>query len=407
MNPNGSVDLAATNRIMATNGRVLGIYFFLVVALSFFTLSYGFSKGEVTERESNYLLSSLPQLPTHSTPRTSLVIERLTSLTVALGLVTFLSLAMKRTSGWSGVGAMLVCIASSPVMISLASTATPDICLVALLSTPFLRIVRRPSAFFAVLAGALLLSLGILAEGDLVLFGGTYLQGIQGSENVSLLFVGLGIVTVVSSWLVGITVQAWLEGKLDADDSRLLRLAAAGVVLVVPFACIVIGSARLMNVFQYLERMDITLACAWIAIALAVGQIRLRMPEAHFFPILLVVVAAKITWVHALQPERDVHQGSAIVARAIAHAISDRGTVLIDTPVDPIFRWTLLTECAKQDAHAPKHCWMIVAEDEHRSRASAPNEVRRFISPDGRKLILLKSEISTAAESASQAALVR
>ena len=388
--------------------RFLPLYLFLVIALSGIALGYGFTHGEVTEREASYLLAGMAENSSHAK---SLVAERSTSLAIAIGFVALLAVAMKRSAGWWGVGAMLVGLATSPVMMQIASTATPDICLVALLSVPVIQIIRQPSVFGAIVAGTFLLLVGLVIHADLVLFGGRLSASLQGAGlqllSMSTVVVGFGLVTVYSSWLIGITAEAWANGKFDHAESERLRKAAATAVILVPLACIVIGSIRLMGVFQYLERVDITLAAAWIVLALAIGQIRLRMPEAHFFPILVVVIAAKITWVHALQRERDLHQSSAVVARAVAHAVTDHESVMIDTPVDPVFRFTLLSACGNNKPQANASHWMIVSGDENLSPALAANVVRRFVFPDGRTLKVLKSNGPKSAISSEEPALAR
>lgn len=290
---------------------------------------------------------------------------------------------------------MLVGWASSPVLITLASSATPDMGLVGLASVMIVRLLHQPSVRAAVWGGMLLFLLGITIHADLVLGGGSLIALAEtvnpSGWSTSLVAVTLGTFTIVTSWSIGITIEAWHQGKLRDDESQRLQRVGAVLVIAVPILCIAIGSIRLMGVFQYLERVDITLAFAWIALSIAVAQVWLRMPTAHFFPILLTVIAAKVTWVHALGQERDLRQGSAVVARAMASSVNDRGPVLIDAPVDNVFRYTLYRECVRTPESLAAHPWLVTAADRDAKAMFNSEVVGRFQFPDGRTIELLKA----------------
>lgn len=394
MNPALSVNATTRPPNDQVSRRISRFYLFLVIAMTGIALIYGYWRGEVTEQEARYFLAtrSVDSLPT-----TNLVLERSISVAIGVMMTSLLAIAMRRAHGWCGVGAMLAGLASSPVLIYLASSATPDIGLVGLASVMFVRLLSQPSARAAVLGGMLLLFVGMTIHADLVL-GGGYLTALVRELDplgwaTSVVAVAIGTFTVVTSWFIGVTVEAWNKGKLNAQDSRLLHQGGAALVIAVPVLCIAIGSIRLMTVFQYLERVDITLAFAWIAFSIAVAQVWLRMPVAHFFPILLTVLAAKVTWVHALGQERDLRQGSAVVARAVADAVNDRGPVLIDAKVDNVFRYTLYHESARTPESLAANPWLVTVADRDEMSMSGSQVAGRFRLADGRAIELLRAGI--------------
>lgn len=392
MNPLLSDSAATCSPNDSMSQGISRFYLFLVIVMTGAALFYGFWRGEVTEQEATYFLAtrSVDSLPT-----TNVFLERSISISIAMVMTSLLAIAMRRTHGWWGMGAMLVGLASSPVLMYLASSATPDIGLVGLASVMFVRLLSQPSARAAVLGGMLLLFVGMTIHADLVL-GGGYLTALVRELDppgwaTSVVAVAIGTFTVVTSWFIGVTVEAWHKAKLNAQDSRLLQQGGAALVIAVPVLCIAIGSIRLMSVFQYLERVDITLAFAWIAFSIAVAQVWLRMPVAHFFPILLTVLAAKVTWVHALGQERDLRQGSAVVARAVTDSVHDHGPILIDAPVDNVFRYTLYHESVRTPESLAANPWLVTVADRDEKSISGSEVVGRFKFPDGRAIELLRA----------------
>jgi len=373
--------------------RISRLYMFLAILMTGIAIVYGYWRGEVTEQEATYFLSTRS---VDSIPHTSLMLERSISEAIAAVMVSLLAVGMVRAHGWWGMGAMLVGCASSPVLMYLSSSATPDVGLVGIGSVMFVRLLNQPSMRASVGSGVLLFLLGITIHADLVLGGGivstTALKMNPPGWATSVVVVGLGIFTVVSSWIIGVTVEAWHQGKLNDTESRCLERSAAVLAIAVPVVCIAIGSIRLMSVFQYLERVDITLACAWIGLSIAAAQVWLRMPAAHFFPILLAVIAAKITWVHALGQERDLRQGSAVVARAISGCVKDHGAVLIEAPVDNVFRFTLYKGCARTPDFLAANPWLIMPAEPSKVSMLSAQFVGRFKFPDGHAVDLIRAD---------------
>ncbi len=125
-----------------------------------------------------------------------------------------------------------------------------------------------------------------------------------------------------------------------------------------------------------MERVHIITACAWLGLVMAIVQVRLRHWEGQFFPILLVAIAVKVVWVHALAKERDIERGSAILARAVAQTIPSGASLESSIPVDSIFAYTLWAGTKPIHANGPAgHFALRKVSNSHPTISSPPSAI--------------------------------
>jgi hypothetical protein len=256
--------------------------------------------------------------------------------------------------GWFAVATLATVIASSPIIITLSTSATPDALLLLALMVPFhrwwaFRMARQATAphmgkwCFVGLLGLLGLGLAGLAD---ILCGRGRIEHVFTNKDpfqlgLSMIMTGSAVYTLlVGTALAGIC-QRWSEGKASDRLARWWERGLAFVSIRIPLAALILAVYRMMTVYPAMERVHIITACAWIGLVLAIVQVRLRHWEGQFFPILLVAIAVKVVWVHALARERDIERGSAILARAVAQAIPSGASLESSVPVDSIFAYTL------------------------------------------------------------------
>jgi hypothetical protein len=327
----------------------------LLLVGTFFVLAYGYWMADPTPREATWLLRLSPALTSWRNTGVDFVTAARTGSLVVTSLVLMYCLAnVRRSMGWFGVATLAMVMASSPIIATLSTSATPDALLLFALLLPIhrwwaSRMARQATAphmgkwCFVGLFG--LLGLGLAGLADILCGRGKIEHVFTNNDpfqiGLSMIMTGSAIYTLlVGTALAGIC-QRWSEGKTTPRLARWWERGLAFLSIRIPLAALILAIYRMISVYPAMERVHIITACAWMGLVLAIVQVRLRHWEGQFFPILLVAIAVKVVWVHALAKERDIERGSAILARAVAQSIPNGASLESSVPVDSIFAYTM------------------------------------------------------------------
>lgn len=342
-------------------------YATLLFVGTFFVLAYGYWLPDPTPREATWLLRLAPVLTDwRGTGIDFVAVARTASLLVTSLVLAFCLVNVRRSMGWFGVAALAMVIASSPIIVTLSTSATPDALLLLALVLPVqrwwaARMARQATAphmgkwCFVGLLG--LLGLGLAGLADILCGRGKIEHVFTNNDpfriGLSMIMTGSAIYTLlVGTALAGIC-QRWSEGRTSARLARWWERGLAFVSIRIPLAALILAIYRMMSLYPAMERVHIITACAWLGLVMAIVQVRLRHWEGQFFPILLVAIAVKVVWVHALAKERDIERGSAILARAVAQTIPSGASLESSIPVDSIFAYTLWAGTKPIHANGP------------------------------------------------------
>jgi hypothetical protein len=349
---------------LGTTPWVLSSYLVLLLVGLFFVIIYGFLQADAMPREGTWLLRWRSVL---AVPRDAgispLLVGRTLSLVVTSIVLCYCLWTVRRRIGWYGVGVFATILVSSPIIAILSTSATPDSLLLAALVLPLFSMwagrmaVRSDSASmgrwcFVGLVG--LLGLGLSGLADILCGKGKIEHFFTNNDpwriGLSMIMVGCAIYTLMVGTALAAVGQRWADGRVSSASAGWWQRGLAFLSIRVPMAALVLVIYRMLREFSAMERVHIITACAWVALVWAIVQVRLRHWEGQFFPILLVAIAVKIVWVHALVRERDIERGSAMVARAVARSIPSGGALEGSIPVDSVFAYTLWAETRPSEA---------------------------------------------------------
>lgn len=247
----GSSEGSSARRLPASP-TVRSIYATLLLVGTFFVLSYGFWVPDPTPREATWLLRLSPVLTNwRSTGIDFVTISRMCSLVVTMCLLTFCLANVRRSMGWFAVATLATVIASSPIIITLSTSATPDALLLLALMVPFhrwwaFRMARQATAphmgkwCFVGLLG--LLGLGLAGLADILCGRGRIEHVFTNNDpfqlGLSMIMTGSAVYTLlVGTALAGIC-QRWSEGKASDRLARWWERGLAFVSIRIPLAAL-------------------------------------------------------------------------------------------------------------------------------------------------------------------------
>jgi hypothetical protein len=321
---------------------------------------------------------------------------------------------VRRLLGWFGVAALATVVVSSPILASVASSATPDSLLMMMLVLPvhsaWTRRMQRSADVPSMgrwcmvgLAGVLALGLCGLAD---ILCGRGKIENVFTNNDpfhigLSMIMTGCAVYTLLVGTALAALCQRWADGRSSTRGARWWERGLVFLSIRVPLAALILAIYRMVTVYPAMERIHIVTACSWVALVVALVQVRLRHWEGQFFPILLVAVAVKISWVHALSRERDLERGSAILARAVAKSLPGGSSLESAVPIDSVFAYTIWarsvgdqTRRSADDQVSPSAGHYCLEE----TPAPDANIVASFRDPKGRDLLLVRREELARAE---------
>ncbi len=181
----------------------------------------------------------------------------MTSLVLAFCLVN-----VRRSMGWFGVAALAMVIASSPIIVTLSTSATPDALLLLALVLPVqrwwaARMARQATAphmgkwCFVGLLG--LLGLGLAGLADILCGRGKIEHVFTNNDpfriGLSMIMTGSAIYTLlVGTALAGIC-QRWSEGRTSARLARWWERGLAFVSIRIPLAALILAIYRMMSLY--------------------------------------------------------------------------------------------------------------------------------------------------------------
>jgi hypothetical protein len=343
---------------LPARGLIHCLYAGLVVVGAIFVYGYGVSVGDATRTEAMTLLYW--DSVTYSVLQAGwdpLTLGRWLSLSASsLFLAAMLARLRRRLGPW-GMSASVVGIATSPILVRLLTSASGEGVLVGVMSCVLAPILlgvigRWPARgeWMGVGGAALLMVMGLSGFAEMLMGRGRLIDRV---ESIGWVSPGLGVVSVLAGFtsvtasvLVGGWVASWARGELVGMSSRRAGHWATILVFRVMVMALVLAIGRVVIVPFFMERCHILVACAWGGLVLTLAQARLWHREAHFAPLLLLAVAAKVVWVHALVTERDLASGSAVLARAIARTLPEDARVESELMNDAVFEYHLRSALA-------------------------------------------------------------
>ncbi|MBY0588392.1 hypothetical protein K2X85_14555 [bacterium] len=395
LSPKGRLRLPASVPVQA------GYLAFLIAGLLFVHL-YGFLASDVAPREGTWLLRfATPLSAARDAGISPLALGRSLSLVVTTATFAYCLVIVRRRIGWYGLGVLATVLACSPIFATMTTSATPDALLFATLVLPIFpwwasRMASRADSptmgRWCAVGMILLLALGLAGMAD-ILCGRGKIENVFTNNDpfrigLSMIITGSAIFTLLVGTSLAAVGQRWALREVSTGSARWWTRGLAFLSIRVPLAALVLVIYRMLTVYSAMERVHIITACAWIALILAIVQVRLRHWEGQFFPILLVALALKIVWVHALSRERDIERGSAIFARAVANSMPSGASLETGVPVDPVFAYTLWAEAHAVRPRDPAGHFVL-----ERIPSTIPNSVvGRFQDPHGGDVYLVRRD---------------
>lgn len=397
-------------------------------------------------------LVSLPHLPfvTKATPQSA----RLCSFVAIVMCIVLVDILLRMSVGQvSAAAAGIVTICSYPALV-LANSATPDgmialgaIGLVACAVCSALAPSGRQKIFF------LLLGVGLAAVGIKAVTGSEWVGSFSRPEDrwvaitwcaaascpwlFSLLLTsrhsfwncqsrqtkvvlgaacGLQVLAVVlaavfpARWLAaamtmtagaaaitGVAWQVWLAGQLPGKVARLQTRLVRSVLLGVPACVAVLGTVRIFQRYNFMERVQAVVVISLVAFFLAAWLLQRRWVAGYWLPVMIVFLACKFAHVHVYLLERDKWHSERPYANAIRERLPDDAVLVTDMSTSPSFRYYLdvpVTTFDQMPEDSSKRVYALVLQNdwqnENQPGLSRWRLVRTFDGAIGQQQFLLK-----------------
>lgn len=235
--------------------------------------------------------------------------------------------------------------------------------------------------------------------------------------SLALLGVAMGF-AMPARWLAGSMVllagcslasgccwQRWLAGSLAPSIHKLQERCMRFVLLGAPLTLAVVGTWRIFECYNFMERVQAIVVVSLIAAFAAAWLSHKRMIVGYFVPLLMLLVACKFGYIHVYLPERDHWHSPKAQALALQRQIDAGSKLYTDFSTSAAFRYYLdrqVLPLGNIDDNAVSDYAFVTEYDAPDTTAGNWEVVRYFDGPVQNRMALMKRSAVETAAHASQ-----